>query len=249
MKAMRKMFVAMMMAVLLTVFVVSTAFAEPVVKMGLITSTTASVRSEPNTRATKYTSLKNGELVPITGETGEWYMVDLASVESLKGQMQGVGYILKTYVVTDSYYVTIQKSTKIYSSPWGKGPAVAEKVKGNQLLVLAESEYGDWLSVQLNDGRAGVGFLKKSDLGYPTYNYWYNGTWYCSQYATVMKDNLEVRAGAGYNQQLIGYLSKDTIVKKYTQPYNGYQSIEFNYNGALVVGYVPSLYLIDVYGN
>ena len=61
-------------------------------KIGIVTCTNVSIRTAPDTRASRYTRLENGSNVLILGEWDkDWYIIDLKFI----GQGEGQGYALK----------------------------------------------------------------------------------------------------------------------------------------------------------
>lgn len=239
-----KRFLVLMVLCVFFLGMTSIAKANQVIEIGIVVCSNLSLRSEPNIRASKIASLSNGDIVPIMGEMGDFYIVNIALLDNVKASadVDKFGYVLKQYVNTNPYYITLVRSTEIWSNAWGIGPAVAEKVKGTKLLVVAENE--NWYSVQLKSKTAGVGFIKKSELGYTTYNYAYNGTFISAPNAIVIDDNVPVYASLNDLNNVLGYLNKDDILKKVGLTFDGYQSID--YNGTMA--YVSLLDIIDIYG-
>lgn len=210
---------------------------------GIIVCTGASLRSQPNARAQKVATLKNGTLIPIAGETGDFYIVSIEDMENPNVQGLQYGYVLKRYVSTRAFYITLTKQTEIWASTWWSNIAVGQKVKGTKMLVIDNNQ--EWLAVQINDGKAGVGFIRRSDLNYSVDGYWSNNQWFGANHAIVIAEKVDVVTDPYNPGYVVGTLKKKDIVKKLGNPINGYQPIE--QNGYKV--FVDAQCVIDIFGH
>lgn len=209
-------------------------------KTGIVICSTGSLRDAPDTNATKLATLKNGTLVPIVSKEGNFYKVDLASldVKDLKVH-EGYGYVLATLVATDMYFIHLDGYYFVYADPWYAEKSNGQK-NGNFLVI---SDNGDWMAAQLTKGVAGSTFIKKSERGYPIYNYIYDGKWYGSSHSLVLRETQILGAPGNYDF-VVGTLNVDDVVKKAGSVEDGYQPIEYN-------GYkcfISALDVWDIYG-
>lgn len=125
---------------------------------GVVQSSRVSIREAPDTKANRIVSLVNGEPVEIVGQQGDWYLINLLPINGI----DGVGYALKWYFDTNGYYLTVPVEVFVYVDPFGTTDLNGEKSAGTTFRVLNENE--SWYVVQLNDGQAGSGFIRKADL-------------------------------------------------------------------------------------
>ena len=234
-------------------------------KMGIVTCTNVSIRTEPDTRASRYTRLENGTSVLILGEWDkDWYIIDLKYL----GQGEGQGYALKEYIATNTYYITLNESTVLWADPFGSGIANGEKSKGATMLVLSETP--QWFVVQTKETSAGSSFIKKSGLDYmitesdgtvgspvqgnQTTGNTSNNTGN-NQFVNVPSQNnqyvvtartLAVRSEPDDNKAEIGYLHNGDIVNviRYGEYFT---SIEYVMAGQITECWVHTRYLKKIY--
>lgn len=237
-------------------------------KIGIVTCTNVSIRTEPDTRASRYTRLENGANVLILGEWDkDWYIIDLKFI----GQGEGQGYALKEYIATNTYYIVLHESTVLWADPFGSGIANGEKSKGAKLLVLSETP--QWLVVQTKESSAGSSFIKKSGLdyeipgnevidgdspsnwpsGWPTTgnnssgsnNQFTNVPANDNQYV-VTATTLAVRSEADDNKEAVGFLHNGDVVKviRYGEYFT---SIEYVMAGQITECWVHTKYLKKIY--
>lgn len=136
----------------------------------VVTGSIVNVRQEPTTQASKVTQVKAGDVVQIIGEKNDWYQVKtgsgkegwianwLVSLETtitpteqvptppVQVNPTPVETVNKTVIVTGSVVNIRQGASLDY-------PTITKVNGGTELKVLAKQ--GDWLKVQLNDGRQG----------------------------------------------------------------------------------------------
>ncbi|NLT94091.1 MAG: SH3 domain-containing protein [Clostridia bacterium] len=137
----------------------------------VVTGSIVNVRKEPSTQAARVTQVKAGDVVQIIGEKNDWYQVKtgsgkegwianwLLSLETTLTPTETepstslppvnqtpVETVSKTVIVTGSVVNIRQGGSLNY-------PTIAKVNGGTELKVLAQQ--GDWLKVQLNDGRQG----------------------------------------------------------------------------------------------
>jgi len=141
----------------------------------LVTGSVVNVRQEPSTQAARVTQVKAGDVVEIIGERNDWYQVKtgsgkqgwvanwLLSLETTAGQPNtpsvptpaptpppvtppAVESQNKTVIVTGNV-VNIRQGASL------DHPTIAKVNGGTELKAIAQQ--GDWLKVQLADGRQG----------------------------------------------------------------------------------------------
>lgn len=183
--------------------------------IGTVTSTRASVRELPDTNAKRYCYIQNGDEVSVLGEHGDWYIVDLQTLNLSEQPEQAYGYVLKKYLSFTLSQITLTNTVTLWADPWGSGIANGEKVKGTVLTVLSETD--QYFCVQTNDGKAGSSFLKKSDIYcqqdsfFPTSS---TSTYITptSTQAVVTATSLKVRRNAIEDDPAVGFLHTGDVV-------------------------------------
>jgi len=144
-------------SILLVIFMLFAAVSAYADVYGFVESKSLSVRVEPNEKSQKLYTVKNSAQLVITGQVGDWYVVDCYR-SGLSGGEQ-TGYVQAGYVETSGYQIQVQGYIKIYRDPWS-GKLNGERT--GTFMVLYETN--DWLVIQLNESTPGSGFIKKSDV-------------------------------------------------------------------------------------
>ncbi len=135
-----------------------------------VISTTCSIRESPDTRSTRLYKAKNMDQLVVTGEYYDWYVVDCYQ-SGLSATYQ-TGYVLKSFVVLNGYYIQLTgQSLDVYSDPWSGKKNGQKAEAGEVLFVIYETD--QWLVVQLKtqERTPGTGFIRKSDIGWYTQQY------------------------------------------------------------------------------
>ena len=210
--------------------------------VGIVTSTTVSIRISPSVNAEKYCTLRNGDEVAIVGETGDWFIINL---EALEMGLQGHGYARRQYINPATYLYTLPKTVILWADTWGSGVANGEKTAGTTLRVLSEN--AEWLCVQTRDSSAGSSFIRKSDLGQST---WIpNGNVQANTTAglyVVTASTLAVRSYPDDEKEAVGFLHNgDTVTVIQWGDY--FTSIEYVMAGRITECWVHTQYLKKVY--
>lgn len=217
------------------------AKAEPMT--GVVVCSGVSLRKAMDTNAQRYKSLSNGTEVSILAMQGDWYVIDLTSVDEGEGE----GYVLKKYVKANPYYITLPATVTLWADTWGSGVAVGEKVQGTEMLVLSET--AEWYCVQCREKSAGSAFIKKAEMngmiGSQPENV--NGQQTVRRQAVVICQSLAVRREPVESSEYLGTLHNEDLVMRLGDAGNGYEAIEYTLSGQTIVAYVHSKYLIDVY--
>lgn len=116
-----------------------------------------SMRQTPDSSAPRLDSLTNGEVFVILEERDGWY---LAVVRSDDGAWWHKGWVLARYTVSPpSYVVTGDSAVDAYAYPAPDAPCVAEVPGGARLLVIAQLDGYDVVSL-----RGASAFIRQDDL-------------------------------------------------------------------------------------
>ena len=116
-----------------------------------------SMRQTPDSSAPRLDSLTNGEVFVILEERDGWY---LAVVRSDDGAWWHKGWVLARYTVSPpSYIVTGDSAVDAYAYPAPDAPCVAEVPGGTRLLVIAQLDGYDVVSL-----RGASAFIRQYDL-------------------------------------------------------------------------------------
>ena len=126
---------------------------------GIVLANSISVRVSPDETSQKLFSAKNSRDLVITGQTGEWYIVDLRASGF---DADGSGYVKSRYVVTNGYKIQLSGGTvEFYTDPWS-GLCNGSRNSG---IYLVTYETSDWLVIQINETVPGSAFIRKADVG------------------------------------------------------------------------------------
>lgn len=170
-------------------WLVNSPGASTTTRNALVTGSIVNVRKEPSTQAARVIQVKAGDVVEITGEKNDWYQIKtssgkqgwianwLLSVETTTGQPSTpntpapstpvtppVTNSNKIVIVTGSVVNIRQGASLDY-------PTITKVNGGTELKVIAQQ--GDWLKVNLADGRQGwiAGWLTVDKSSQPSKEY------------------------------------------------------------------------------
>ena len=248
-----KRLVVLVTILALCMLIVSVAYGGESVN-AYVTSNQLSVRTLPDSNTTKYTTIKNGDMMRVIGETvgnrGEsFYIIELSSLDKNisdydeRGNRR-VGYVMKDFVtVSQKEYVNLPNDTKLWAAP---GSSVGVRQRSGKVLLLDRyiDAYGRmWYVVQANDDVGGAGFYLPSQQS--SYQQQYPQQSQSGGYrAMVGCDTLGVRANQDDNSDPIDYLHYGNIIRVISA--GGYfTTIEYTYNGHNVIGYVHTYFKLD----
>lgn len=253
--------VALVLVVLLLgSLLVGVASAEGIVN-AYVTCNQLSVRMSPDSNASKYTSLKNGDTLYVLGETsnnkGEhFYMIQLSSIGQDFSDYDETGnwrygYVMSDFVtVAEKQYIVLERDTVLWAAP-GSSVGVRERSKGTQLLLLDQyvDSYGQlWYVVQAQDNAGGSGFIKagNSYSQYGQNNQTVGANVTTGGNALVNCHTLAVRSVMNDEADPIGYLHNGDVVHVvYAGEY--FTGIEYAYKNTVVVGYVHTKHLVGIW--
>ncbi len=170
---------------------------------GMVICTRLTVRETPSRNARSLGQLRNGDVVHILAEQGEFYQIDLSGTRLNR---TGVGYILKDLVQNNPRWIVLTKYTEVCSDPWYSSLTLEPAHLSSGTPVLVINENYEFYCVQLHSGTAGVGFIRKSDVGQYT-------DWGSASYGVVIAETTEVWDYGQIGIRSLGKLNRDTVVQ------------------------------------
>ena len=157
-------------------------WVEPTI--GVVISTSVSIRELPKDTSTRLYSAKNMDELVIVDDWNEWYVVDCYKTGLSK--VEKYGYVLKRFVNVNGYNICLSGAPiDVYTDPWS-GMCNGQKAKaGETLYVIYETN--QWLVCQLKteERTPGSCFIKKSDLGMSSSSYYESHGDYSTGYITA----------------------------------------------------------------
>ena len=214
-----------------------TASPEPSVKTGRVSlensSSRLNVRSNPSSSGSIIGKLKQGAIVTITGESGNWYKIESGSVK---------GYASKDYIIIGGSssqerigIVTGASSLRVRSGPGTSYSRITSVSEGSKLTILDET--GGWYKVRLSSGTIGYCSAEYITISGQSSS---SGS---EEYATGTVDvssSLNVRSGASTSSGIVASLSNGAKVTILNKESNGWYRIR---TASGIIGYVSGEYI------
>lgn len=126
------------------------------INLGVVISSSVSIRRDANTRATLLKNAQNGEVVNILSEYNGWYQLQYTDPKT--GQTVN-GYARTDFIMAQPRFIIITVLTDVYAMPQSGSKKVGQVAKGATLMVLGQMT--DYYAIGL---RSASGFVRTRDV-------------------------------------------------------------------------------------
>lgn len=201
-------------------------------KPGIVISEAVRVYSEPSESSTSYGTSPVGYPCKVLGTYEEWSIVDLSLFEfDEHPDLTGYGFIKSAFVIENPYWIVLNNSTRLYSTPWETDKKENAEISGVYLII---EDHDPFYAVKHNLGLTGTSFVYKSDVG----QYTREG----QVFYVVVKKITPLLATPGGEQTNEVYRGTVVLVDEQTEEYL-HVVITDDFTGETLTGWIKREYL------